>query len=261
MPETLYKIFPITKQTSEDENTAIAVISTDSVDRDREVLLPKGMLFENWLKRPTVTWAHNYGAFPIGKGYWIKAGRKAIKAKWEWAPTAFAQEARLLWENDFLGAASVGFDPLEPPRALTPAEIQKRPEWANARRVYPLWDLLEFAVVPVPSNPDARKRAIKAKGLELSSEMWEALGLETEKTHYTSAHPDITKEQGESEEPNPAPAIKEPAEIETDEPYAPVIKTAPFILTDPVIRTQPDMRGVAAEVVAETLKKLKGRMF
>ena len=51
----------------EDERTITAVISTDIVDREREVLLPNGAEFEHFLKNPVVLWAHDYKQPPVGR--------------------------------------------------------------------------------------------------------------------------------------------------------------------------------------------------
>lgn len=193
------------KETTDDDNTAIAVISTDTVDREHEVLLPKGVVLDNFLKNPVVMWVHDYRSFPVGsaKKYWVKQGRKHIKAKWEWAPTEEAQEVRQLWEGNFLNAVSVGFLPAEngshPP---TPDEVKKHPEWAEARRIYDNWELLEFSIVPVPANPDALAAAIKSKGLTISKELQDELGID-EVTYY--ADTDIANAVEEKLEPTLKP--------------------------------------------------------
>jgi len=184
MPDLIRKIYHVTKEPADEDNTAIAAISTGIVDRDKEVLLPNGMKFDNWIQRPSVMWAHDYRSFPLGKGYWLKPGRKTIKAKWEWTPLENAQEARLLWENDFLGAASVGFLPIKS-HIPTSDDIKKHPEWADAQRIYDEWELLEFSIVPVPANPEALALAIKNKQISISKEMQSDLGIEEEKTFYT----------------------------------------------------------------------------
>jgi hypothetical protein len=138
----------------------------------------------------------------------------------------------------------------------SPEEIKKNPDWAEARRIYDEWEMFEYSSVPVPANPEALGIAVKAKELSLSKETCEELGLEEESVYIaegevldlTKAGPDDVIEA--EVEANPIPFV-----------ITPHITTAPFIQTDPVIRTQPDMRGVKAEVVAEAIKKLKGRMY
>ena len=81
------KSYVCKREDTEEDNTAIAIISTSDIDRDKEVMLPKGMNSDNWEKAPRVLWSHNYSGEPIGKGYWVTKTRKTIRAKWEWAPT------------------------------------------------------------------------------------------------------------------------------------------------------------------------------
>ena len=59
---------------------------------------------------------------------------------------------------------SIGFLPLNV-RAPTPDEISKRPQLRGAK-VIDRWVGVEYAVVPVPCNPDAEMQAV-AKGMEL----------------------------------------------------------------------------------------------
>ena len=179
MPEQKqFRQFVVTKESTDEDNTAIAAISTDTIDRDKEVMLPKGVDFENYNKNPVVLWAHDYSGTPVGKAQWVKQGRKYIKAKWEWADTEKAQEIKQLWEGGFLNAVSVGFEIIKS-HEPTPDEIKKNPEWSTVRRVIDEWDLWEFSIVPVPANPDALVAAVKE--LKISEATQKELGIE-EKT-------------------------------------------------------------------------------
>lgn len=178
---TLYKQYIAKIDINDDERTVQAVISTSLVDRDKEVLLPSGADLEQYMKNPVVLWAHDYGSPPIGKALWIKAGRKAIKAKVRFASAEIspkAEEIYQLFKGGFLKAFSVGFAP-ESSHVPTPDEIKKKPEWAEARRIYDKWELLEFSAVPVPANPEALATAVKAKSIELSDEMLDDLDFES----------------------------------------------------------------------------------
>ncbi len=176
MPETKqFREFVVEKQKAEEDNSAIAWISTDAIDRDKEVMLPKGVNTENFLKNPVVLWAHDYSGTPVGKTQWIKQGRKYIKAKWEWADTEKAQEIKQLWEGGFLNAVSVGFI-VSKSHEPTPDDIKKNPDWAEVRLVIDEWELLEFSIVPVPANPAALVAAVKE--LNISEATQKELGIE-----------------------------------------------------------------------------------
>lgn len=191
MSEKQFRLFIATKESTDEDNTAIAAISTDAIDRDKEVMSPKGVDFDNYNKNPVVLWAHSYTETPIGKTQWVKQGRKYIKAKWEWADTEKAKEIKQLWDGGFLNAVSVGFI-VSKSHEPTPAEIKKNPEWVEVRRVIDEWELLEFSIVPVPANPDALVAAVKE--FNISEATQKELGIENEvedeETIYTGYETD-----------------------------------------------------------------------
>lgn len=186
MPETknlVRKTYIAKTEVDDDERTVTAVISTSAVDREHEVLLPKGADFKQYLKNPVVLWAHDYRGVPIGRTLWIKThpktNPKEIRAQVKFAETEKAEEIYQLFKGGFLNAFSVGFLPAEdgshPP---TPDEVKKNPDWAAAKRIYDKWELLEYSPVPVPANPEALATAVKSKGIELSQETQDELGVE-----------------------------------------------------------------------------------
>lgn len=187
MPEKklVRKTYVAKAEVDDDERTVTAVISTSAVDREKEVLLPKGADFEQYEKNPVVLWAHDYREPPIGRALWIKNTRKNITAKVKFAETEKADEVYQLFRGKFLNAFSVGFLPAEdgshPP---TPDEVKKNPDWAEARRIYDKWELLEFSAVPVPANPEALATAVKSKELAISKETQDELGIEDEEITY-----------------------------------------------------------------------------
>lgn len=172
-------------EVDDDERTVTAVISTSAVDREKEVLLPKGADYEQYLKNPVVLWAHDYRGMPIARALWIKSGRKNITAKAQFAKTEMADEIYELFKGGYLNAFSVGFLPAEdgshPP---TPDEVKKNPEWAEAKRIYDKWELLEFSAVPVPANPEALATAVKSKDISISKELQGELGIEDDDITY-----------------------------------------------------------------------------
>jgi hypothetical protein len=149
---------------NEEERSVVAVISTDSVDRDSEVLIPKGMESENFEKNPVVPWSHRSDQPPVGKALWT---------------TERAEEIWQLFKGGFLNAFSVGFRPKEG-RRPTPDDIKSNPLLADARFLFTKWELLEFSPVTVPANPDAIAQAIKSKALNLSDSMIEELHIKVD---------------------------------------------------------------------------------
>jgi len=164
-------------EVDEDERTVIAVISTGVIDRDMEVLSPKGVQTENFEKNPVVPWSHNTSEPPIGKALWIKKGTKRITAKVKFATTERANEVWELFKGGFLKAFSVGFMVLAGHRP-TPDDIKKNPILADARFIIDKWELLEFSPVTVPANPEALAQAVKSKELTLSDGLKKELHIE-----------------------------------------------------------------------------------
>lgn len=188
MPDALTRKQFVSQDTKidDEQRTITAVISTSEIDRDNEVLLPKGLEKEQYERNPVVLWAHDYWNVPIGRALWVKAGRSRITAKIEFAETEQAEEVYQLFKGGFLNAFSVGFRILAD-HAPTPDEIKKQPEWAEVRRVIDKWELLEFSAVPVPANPGALALAVKSNEVSLSDKNLEVLGLKDEPAVYKDA--------------------------------------------------------------------------
>lgn len=159
----------------EDEKAFIATITTSAIDRDNEVVLPKGGNYEDFLKNPVILFGHNYNAMPVARALWVKAQGGRIVAKGVPAPTQIGSEVYELIKGGFLNAVSIGFKPIDdefgPP---TTKELEKHPDWSGVKTVYRKWKLLEFSVVPVPSNPDALIEAV-GKGLAVPDQIKEQL--------------------------------------------------------------------------------------
>ncbi|KKN58284.1 hypothetical protein LCGC14_0553640 [marine sediment metagenome] len=236
------------KQKAEEDNSAIAWISTDSIDRDKEVLLPKGVDFDSFNKNPVVLWAHDYSGTPVGKAQWVKQGRKYIKAKWEWAETDKAQEIKQLWDGGFLSAISVGFISKKS-HEPTPDEIKKKPDWANVYRIIDEWELLEFSIVPVPANPDALVAAVKE--LKISEATQKELGIEEveEKEVVTTYADDIDGDK---------PLVEITKHVPEKVEASPIIVTAHRVISPHrVMRRRIDPR----QVTVMAINRLKGKIY
>lgn len=183
MPDMTKKQYIGKAEIDEEERTVVATINTDVVDRDKDVVLPRGASIEQYMKNPVMLWAHDYSGTPIGKTMWITKGRRFIKAKAKFATTPKAEEIYQLFKGGFLKAFSIGFIPKDshPP---TEKEIEKYPHWEGAKNIIDNWELLEFSAVPVPANPEALVGAVKAKSIELSAETIDELGLNEEETTW-----------------------------------------------------------------------------
>lgn len=159
-------------EADEDSRTDISLVTTGSVDRDFEVVLPGGGDWSQWRKNPIVTFAHIYDALPVGRGLWVKRQKNdnPIKDGWlaktqystkppDWPSGWFPDAVFHMTLEKILRGKSVGFIPLEvkPPQEK---DIQRRPELAGVRYLITKWIVLEYAVAPVQANPDALIQSI-----------------------------------------------------------------------------------------------------
>lgn len=142
----------------EDERAIIAYINTGAVDRDKEILEPKGIDISHYRKNPVVLFGHNYRSLPIGKNEWIKQDEKGLVAKTIYADHDEAEKIYNYRKSGFPLAESVGFIPVDWEDYEDEEDIEKN---GGAKRRYKKWVLLEYSNVPVPSNPEALQLAVK----------------------------------------------------------------------------------------------------
>jgi HK97 family phage prohead protease len=148
-------------------STFVATITTDSVDRDGEVVVPAGMNSKDYERNPVLLYEHDV-LKPIGKMLKMKRGDRSIEAEFALAPRPEGHTGD--WLPDAVGALmdfgalntmSIGFLGLEA-RPASKADSEKYGQ--GVRRVYGKWKLLEVSVVSIPANQDAIITAVR-KGL------------------------------------------------------------------------------------------------
>ncbi len=139
--------------------------STETEDRDGEVIKVAGWQLENYKKNPVFMWAHDYTQPPIGKAVNVHKRNGALIFDVEFADKdtyEFADTIYKLYQGGFLHATSVGFIP--DAQFITEGDGVKSP-----RRTYAKQELLELSAVPVPSNPDALRNAADSLGISIKS--------------------------------------------------------------------------------------------
>jgi hypothetical protein len=179
-PAYAYRHHIIAKATTElldGERADVSWISTEAYDRDREIVVAKGMNDSQFALNPLVTLQHAYHCPPVGRSLWrkrVKDGDRAgIKAKTvypaapkDWDATTSgpwpADKAFQLVQAALLNGKSIGFLPLKV--HYTPqAEAEKLGVPVDTR-VIDEWLLLEYACVYLPANQEAIVEAV-SKGL------------------------------------------------------------------------------------------------
>ena len=94
-----------------EEQTVVGMSSTRYVDRDNEIVVPKGVDLSHYVKAPVKLWNHNWDMPPIGKNLAIKATSKGLLAKTAIGGTEFANEIWKAVSFGSLNTSSIGFIP------------------------------------------------------------------------------------------------------------------------------------------------------
>ena len=136
-------------------------ISTPDVDRDGDTIAVDGWDISSFIKGGTVLWGHDYDkpvATPIAT--WVEGS--ALKSRAQFMPedmNPFAFMVYRMVNEGYVRSASVGFKPLKY------SENEERPGFRPLD--FERQELLEWSVVPVPSNPNALAEA-RSKGIDLN---------------------------------------------------------------------------------------------
>jgi HK97 family phage prohead protease len=149
----------------------VARISTATLDRDGDVMLPSGIRTEAYRKNPVVLLQHDQNR-PIGKAVNIRTTSRGITADMVFAKRPETHPEQVEWMPDtvkslmqqgVLSAFSVGF--IVPDGGMRAANAKDIERFGDGlQRVITEWELTEFSVVSVPANRDALASAV-AKGV------------------------------------------------------------------------------------------------
>jgi hypothetical protein len=144
-----------------------ATITAETIDRDREVLLPQGMIATEFNKSPTVFWNHDYNR-PVGTcdkltkldTSWSAKARIASRPA-EMQGEFFPDTVWALIDQGIVKGVSVGFEPIE----YRNPTAKDRAKWGESvTRIISKWMLLEWSIAPLQANTDAVITAV-GKGL------------------------------------------------------------------------------------------------
>lgn len=131
-------------------------ISDETLDRDGDIIRVKGWQLQNYELNPVVLWAHDSSRLPIATSRVRVDGKRlvadAIFTAQDLNPFGFM--VFRLYENGFMHATSVGFDPKD----FLPLDAEAGPFGGFD---FLLQELLEWSCVPVGSNPNALQNAAK----------------------------------------------------------------------------------------------------
>jgi HK97 family phage prohead protease len=132
-------------------------ITSDTVDRQNDVVSIDGWDLTPYKSNPVVLWGHQASNLPIGKCVELTQVGNALKAVVDYVPMdmpvvgQLAEAVLRMSRGGFLSATSVGF------RALDYEVAEDRDDgeswWAPLN--FLRQELLEFSNVTIPANPDA----------------------------------------------------------------------------------------------------------
>lgn len=124
-------------------------ITTPSLDRDRDRVMPLGGILDAYRKNPIVQWGHQYNEpwQTIGRTTDISVTPDGIDVLFELRDPVNAMDpmhvVRQLWNEKLINTASIGFRPLE----AKPND--------DGGLDFTSWELFEWSLVPIPANRDA----------------------------------------------------------------------------------------------------------
>ena len=206
-------------------------ISDESVDRDNDTVSVEGWNLKNYKQNPVVLWAHDYSELPLGKSLSVRRSGDALVSVAEFAPRDLSEKADTVFrmlKAGYLRATSVGFIPTEYKESDDP----ERKAWYGYD--FLKQDLLEYSVVPVPSNPnaliDAHKNGINTASLK----SWAERVLDLKQplhgftlTEMEDAWSSIMSKAIYIDLKAAEPESAEPVELELEEAIQPVVATCP----------------------------------
>lgn len=265
-------IVPSDLEFKEGERAVIAHITTDTIDRDGEIVDPAGVVLEDYEKNPVVLFGHDHRGLPIGKNMWIKRDERGLLAKTVYANHQLANDIYEYRKQGFPMAQSIGFIPISTIRYDEGSEERKR----GLYRKFTKWMLLEYSDVAVPANPDAVAVAI-SKGLISSDydnqppsdelgEKKEGSVENSEETPDFNEKTDIDETSVSQTLPDEKESIEKPGWEETETSFRKRVKEPSLFQegsfkTVPIKRDKPKVNSVMGKLKNGDTMKVQSLIF
>lgn len=149
----------------EERGTGIFQITTPTVDRFDDVVVPEGMVNENYRKNPVVLWNHDDSRPPIGMSLGEEVHDTGVLSEVLFDrkndPDGFNAKIFGQYVDGFMNADSIRFLPLQAEKRVVEDKETSTEIWGGGF-TYNSWELLEHSAVPLPANPDALALAAPA---------------------------------------------------------------------------------------------------
>lgn len=179
MKDQMFRDFVSTeiRAVNEEERSVVHVISDETVDSYGSIIRVAGWDLGRFERGSlSVLLGHNSRALPIGKPLEIRritnSKHKRLEAKTRFAGLEQMHEAAetsfRLVRDGFLGTWSVGFRPIKRQKRTDVPEEELKGLWDPFE--YLEQELMEYSLVPVPANPNAKDALLQARdaGLDIN---------------------------------------------------------------------------------------------
>ena len=126
-----------------DERAIMHYISTNDIDRVKDIMIPSGMDSADFEKTRTVFFNHNYNQ-PVARNETLSIDSKGVLAKTVFAKDKFSDDVYNWHLEKIVNTWSIGFT------AESKDVRENKGIWT-----YEKWKLLEYSSAPLPANPNA----------------------------------------------------------------------------------------------------------
>ncbi len=146
------------------ERSDISIISDETVDKEGDVVIQKGIDFDSlgFRKNPVVSYNHNYNIPPVGKSLWQKTSGGVTKAKTQYISRPESLPKSVEWfpdsifhmiESGVMRGKSIGG--IGKHRSPTQEDFDSNPSWQGAKRILEKYMIYEYCVCPIGMNSNA----------------------------------------------------------------------------------------------------------
>lgn len=148
----------IKKESKDGKEVYPFVLSTESIDRDFEIMKISGMDIKSFKEAPRMFFNHNMFDKPIGKWLNIRKDGKVLKADaWLHEETEESREIKRLIDVGVINTASIGFMSIKRSKKEPPDELREvmKDYWRDSIVIHDKSEIYEASIVTVPSNREA----------------------------------------------------------------------------------------------------------
>lgn len=164
-----------------------AVISTDRVDRDDDVIVQEGIDFTNYLNNPVVLLNHDLEGTPIAKTINLRQVDGETIARMQFADSQVSPSSAFyfdLYANGYMNGFSAGL-------------LNKRIEYRDDVRVIVESELIEISLVVIPANPETVHKSFEMITKSYNTQVSNYLTKGSDLNYNSGMSKDLTADSNE----------------------------------------------------------------